>query len=129
MFASHGTRRTVKTDNGAQYNSRDFANFAEEEGFNRHRITPEHPRANGEVEILNKTEQISHLQNKNREVALQAMLVGYRSTPYLATGVTPYQGMTNREVRIKLYCINNTRDKTNAVNETEITERDRKYNK
>ena len=131
MFASHGTPRTVQSDNGAPFNSRDFANFAEEEGFNHHRITPEHPRANGEVEsfmrILNKTEQIAHLQNQNREISIQEMLVGYRSTPHPATGMTPYQGMMNREVRIKLDDINNTRDNHSTANEIEIAERDRKY--
>ena len=131
MFASHGTPRTVQSDNGAPFNSRDLTNFAEEEGFNHHRITPEHPRANGEVEsfmrILNKTEQIAHLQNQNREISIQEMLVGYRSTPHPATGMTPYQGMMNREVRIKLDYINNTRDNNSTANEIKISERDRKY--
>ena len=111
---------------GAPFNSRDFTNFTEEEGFNHHRITPEHPRANGEVEsfmrILNKTEQIAHLQNQIREISIQEMLVGYRSTPHPAAGMAPYQGMMNWEVRIKLDYINNS-----TANETEIAKRERKY--
>ena len=86
MFATHGTPRTVESDNGAPFNSGNFARFAEEEGFHHHRITPGHPRANGEAEsfmkILNKTEQIAHLQNLDRETAVQEMLTGFRSTPH-----------------------------------------------
>ena len=62
MFAHHGTPQRVDSNNGA---SEEFARFAEHEGFKHHRITPEHPRADGEaerfVQILNKTEQIAHL--------------------------------------------------------------------
>ena len=68
--------------------------FAEEEGFHHHKITPGHPRANGNAEsfmkILNKTEQIAHSQNLDRETAVQEMLTGFRSTPHPGTGVTPY---------------------------------------
>ena len=104
MFANHGTPRTIESDNGAPFNSGNFARLAEEEGFHHHRITPEHPRANVEAEsfmkILNKTEQISHLQNRDRETVVLEMLIGFRSTTHPGTAVTPYEGMMNRKVRI-----------------------------
>jgi len=69
-------------------------------------VTPLHPRANGEAEsfmkVLNKTEQINHLQGGDRETAIQDMLIGYRSTPHPATGITPYKALMNREIRVKL---------------------------
>jgi hypothetical protein len=43
------------------------AEFAENEGFKHHRVTPLHPRANGEAEKfmpLNKTDQIAHMKKK-----------------------------------------------------------------
>ena len=68
MFATHGTPRQLESDNGPPFNSKEFAKFAEQEGFHHHRVTPEHARANGEAEsfmkLMNRSEQISHLQGK-----------------------------------------------------------------
>ena len=97
MFGHHGIRQRIDSDNGPPFNSKEFSHFVEQEGFIHHRITPEHPRANGEAErfmqLLNKTEQITHLQGKSklgRQMAVQDMLMAYRDTPHPATGVTPY---------------------------------------
>ncbi len=58
---------------------KDFEEFAKQEGFTHHRITPLHPRANGEAEsfmkMLNKTEQIAHLQGKDTSTAVRSMAV------------------------------------------------------
>ena len=57
------------------------------------------------MRVINKTEQITALQNRDkseREIAIQETLTAYRSTPHPATGVTPYQAMQNREIRTKL---------------------------
>ena len=57
------------------------------------------------MQVLNKTEQIAHLQGKtglDRNMAVSDMLMAYRDTPHPATGVTPYQAMSNRPIRTKL---------------------------
>ena len=81
MFAHHGVPKRVQSDNGSPFNSKEFETFAKEEGFDHHRVTPEHPRANGQVErfmqLLNKTEQIAHLQGKtglDRNMAIRTKL-------------------------------------------------------
>ena len=111
MFAHHGVpkRARLLSDSGPPFNSKEFASFAKEEGFDYHRVTPEHPRANGQVErfmqVLNETEQIAHLQGKtglDRNVAVCDMLMAYRDTPHPSTGITPYQAMSNRSIRTKL---------------------------
>ena len=109
MFGHHGIPQRVDSDNGPPFNSEEFAQFAAHEGFIHHRITPEHPRANGEAErfmqTLNKTEQIAHLQGKHasqREIAVQEMLTAYRDTPHPATGVTPYEALHGRPIRTRL---------------------------
>ena len=109
IFATYGTPRRIESDNGPPFNSKEFNEFAEQEGFQHHRVTPLHPRANGEVErfmqTLNKTEQIANLQGKNRlerRNAVQDMLIAYRSTPHPATGVTPYDALKGTSVRTKL---------------------------
>jgi len=57
------------------------------------------------MQVLNKTEQIAHLQGKTglgRNMAVCVMLMAYRDTPHPATGITPYQAMSNRSIRTKL---------------------------
>ena len=65
IFATYGTPRKIESDNGTPFNSKGFNEFAKQEGFQHHRVTALHPRANGEVErfmqTLNKTEQIANL--------------------------------------------------------------------
>ena len=106
MLATHGTPRRLESDNGPPFNSKEFAEFAKREGFYHHHVTPEHARANGEAEsfmkLLNKTEQIAHLQERSSDMAIQEMLTGYRSSPHPATGAAPYEALMNRHVRTKL---------------------------
>ena len=68
-FAYLGVARRVTSDNGPPFNSEQFKDFAKEEGFVHHRVTPNHPRANGQVErfmqTLKRKEQIAHPQGKS----------------------------------------------------------------
>ena len=133
IFATHGIPERLESDNGPPFQSVEFAEFATEMGFHHHRITPEHPRANGEAEsfmkVLNKTEQIAHSDGKTSSSAIQNMLMGYRSTPHPATGHTPYEALMKRNVRTKLDS-KNFRKRENYHNmEQEITKRDREYKK
>ena len=109
VFATHGVPRRLESDRGPPFTSYQFAEFAATEGFEHHLVTPDHARANGEAEafmkVLNKFEQICQLQRKTRDernMALQELLISYRSTPHPATNVTPYKALMNRDVRIKI---------------------------
>ena len=136
IFAHHGIPKQVQSDNGPPFNSKEFAAFAEEEGFQHHRVTPLHPRANGQVErfmqILNKTEQIAHLQGKtglDRNMAIHDMLMAYRDTPHPATGVTPYQAMSKRPIRTKLsYATLKERSEQDTWWMREISSKRRRWN-
>ena len=102
IFATHGIPERLESDNGPPFQSAEFAEFAKEMGFHHHRITPEHPRANGEAEsfmkVLIKTEQIAHSDGRTSSFSVQYMLMGYRSTPHPATGYTPYEALMKRNV-------------------------------
>ena len=54
------------------------------------------------MKTLNKTEKIAHLEGRDREMAIQDMLTGYRSTPHPVTNTAPYEALMNRPVRTKL---------------------------
>ena len=80
VFAMHGIPERLESDNGPPFNCTDFSNFAKEMGLKHHRVTQEHPRANGEAErfmkVLNKTEQIAHSEGRSSNAAIQYMLMG-----------------------------------------------------
>ena len=121
--------RRLESDNGPPFNSKEFTEFAKKEGFCHHKVTPDHARANGEAEsfmkLLNKTEQIAHLQKQNRNITIQEMLTGYRSTPHPATNITPYEALMNRPVRTKLD--HQSREHTQSIRDNIIDENDRQY--
>ena len=129
IFSTHGIPRRVESDSGPPFNSEQFGEFAKEMGFVHHRVTPEHPRANGEAEsfmkLLNKTEQIAHRQGRRSQDAIQEMLMGYRSTPHPATGISPYNALMRRKVRTKL---DQTATKIDVIEmEQNITKADNLY--
>ena len=54
IFATNGVPPTVQTDNGPPFNSKEFQILATEMGFNHKKVTPKHPKAQGQVEGFNK---------------------------------------------------------------------------
>ena len=127
VFATYGTPEQLESDNGPPFNSKEFSEFAAEEGFRYHRITPLHPRANGEAEnfmkLLNKTEHRARLENKPANTAIQELLTGYRSTPQTATGITPYDARMDRKVRTKL----DYSQRESTIEKQKLNERDKEY--
>ena len=75
--------------------------------------------------MLNKTEQITHLQGQNRNITIQEVLTGYRSTPNPATNTTPYKALMNRPVRTKLD--HQPRELTQNAKDSAIDGSDRQY--
>ena len=55
LFARHGIPKGLRTDNGPQFVSAEFAAFLEEMGIEHHRTILLWPRANGEVERQNRS--------------------------------------------------------------------------
>ena len=98
-------------------------------GFKHHRVTPEHHRANGNAEsfmkVLNKTEQIAHIEEKASNFAIQYMLMGYRST----TGYSSYEALMKRNVRTKLDYESTSISRNYHRMEREITNQDKVYKK
>ena len=129
IFSTHGVPRRLESDSGPPFKSEQFKDFAKEMGFEHHRITPHHPRANGEAEsfmkMLNKTEQIAHSQRRESQDAIYDILMGYRSTPHPATGVSPYNALMRREIRTKLD--HKPRNIQILEMEIQITTNDREY--
>ena len=50
IFARHGIPQEIVSDNGPQYSSREFAQFAKQYGFVHNTSSPKYPQSNGETE-------------------------------------------------------------------------------
>ena len=100
-------------------------------GIEHHRVTPEHPRANGEAEsfmkVLNKTEQKAHNDVTSSSSAIQYMLMGYRYRPHPGTVFSPFEALINRNVRTKLNYETPTISQDYNCMKKEITFRDKQY--
>ena len=96
MFAHHSIPKQIFTHNGPPFNSKEFPDFAQEEGlYTTNSLLDTLEPMDMWEGLCNKTEQISHLQRKTRNMAVYDMLMAYRDTPHPATGVAPYQVMPN----------------------------------
>ena len=77
IFARHGIPTTVLSDNGPQYSSYLFSQFAREYGFQHITSSPHFPQSNGEAERAVKT--VKNLLKKSKDLYLA--LLAYRATP------------------------------------------------
>ena len=106
IFSTHGIPRVLQTDNGPPFNGERFQAFAAEMGFHHKRVTPTHPKSQGQVEnfnkLINKTTKIACEEGIEIESAIYDMLQAYRQTPHPATKSTPYEILMHRQVRTRL---------------------------
>ena len=94
IFARHGIPQTVVSDNGPQYLSSEFAQFAKEYRFNNITSSPHFPQANGESERAIQT--VKGLLKRSNDPYLA--LLAYRSTP-LKLGYSPAELLMGRVLR------------------------------
>ncbi len=90
-----GRPNTLKTDNGAPFQSYKFSQFMKEYGINHRKITPLWPRANGIclrfMRVINRILRNCEANGKNWKAELDNFLRYYRATPHTSTGVAPEQ--------------------------------------
>lgn len=126
IFARYGIPTQLVTDNAQTFCSSRFASFMAECGIKHRRITPLYPRANGEVErinrSINKVVKTAIAEGRNWRFALDDWLLAYRNTPHSITEKAPALMMFGRNLNDKLPAINPTVPK--ATNHAAVRERD-----
>ena len=84
LFSEHGIPETLRSDNGPQFASHVFAEFAKEFNFDHNTGSPRNPRSNGQVEAAVKVVKglLTRAKYSGQDPSLA--LLAYRSTPIAA---------------------------------------------
>lgn len=129
LFATFGTPRVVRTDNGPPFNGDEFAKFAQILGFKHRKVTPFWPRANGEVERFVKTvkkyAKAAKTEGKNWRKELQAFLRSYRTAPHATTGVAPSVLLMKRTVRSKIPQTNSVDPVSGIIRQRDLLQKEK----
>lgn len=97
IFSRHGIPDKLVSDNGPQYNSETFRNFAHNYGFQHVTSSPKYPQGNGEAERAVQTVKRLLAEAKDPYIAL----LTYRSTP-LQHGKSPAELLMGRKLQSTL---------------------------
>ena len=100
MFARWGLCDKITTDNGPQFSSDEFRQFANDYTFQHVTSSSGFPQSNGEAE---RAVQIAKKILVQDDPSLGLMT--YRATPDAATGRSPAMMMTRREMETLLPCL------------------------
>ena len=102
IFARHGIPENLLSDNGPQYSSRKFKDFADGWGFNHKTSSPRYPRSNGLAERTVQT--VKNLLKKAKDNGKDPYLVllAYRDTPRGDGLQSPAQLLFGRKLRTQL---------------------------
>ena len=98
MFARFGIPEIVVSDNGPQYSSQEFADFAKAYNFCHTTSSPHYPQSNGQAERTVKT--VKKLLRDSTDPCLS--LLSYRATPLPWCGVSPAELLMGRQIRSDL---------------------------
>jgi hypothetical protein len=105
-FSQLGIPDSVTHDNGPPYNSREWREYAREEGFSLKPCTPEHPASNGIAErfmaVIVKVVHAAIAEGKDPKVEMWKRLRNYRNTPHPSTGKSPAELMMARQLKTRV---------------------------
>ena len=95
IFSRHGIPEIVRSDNGPQFASKEFKQFAKEYGLQQVTSSPHYPQSNGAVE--RKVQTVKGMLKKSKHPH-QAILA-YRATPMPWCGLSPSELCMGRRLR------------------------------
>ena len=121
ILATHGTPNVIVSDNGPQFASQEFKNFAKDWGFTHVTSSPRYHQSNGEAERAVQTAKNILKKNANPNLGLLA----YRTAP-LQNGKTPSQILMSRLLRSTLPVVRENL-KPSLVDQKEFSEKEESY--
>ena len=98
VFSRHGIPETVVSDNGPQYSSQEFTDFARQYDFCHLTSSPLYPQSNGQAE-----RGVQTVKGLLKEVDDPYMaLLNYRTTPFPWCNLSPAELSIGRQLRFNL---------------------------
>ena len=101
-FARHGIPNEVMSDNGPQFRSHEYAEFAKQYNFRPIYSTPYYPRSNGQTERYVQTIKNMIKKCSLDNIDIQIGLLNYRNTPLEHLNISPAQLLMGRRLRSKI---------------------------
>ena len=111
------------SDNGPQYSSEQFAEFANQYGFSHITSSPKYPQYNGAAERAVRTINDIMKWNKIQNGDKYMVMLAYRSTP-LENGLSPAELLMGRQLRTTVPVIPQQL-KPNLVNHSRLLQREK----
>ena len=109
VFSTHGIPTQIVSDNGPQFTSSDFAEFAKQNGIKHTRTSPHHPASNGEAERFVRTFKEAMKAGRHDSLTLShrlsSFLLSYRTTPHSTTGVPPCELIMGWHLRARFMSV------------------------
>ena len=106
IFVIEGLPQVMVTDNGPQFASLLFQKFCKENGIQHLRTAPFEPQSNGSAERFVRTFKTAMnkalASGSTKEVALQRLLISYRTTPTGISSKSPAEKLHGRQPRTLL---------------------------
>ena len=96
QFARHGIPDTLYSDNGSQFASREFSEFASAWQFDHQTSSPHFPQSNGKVENAVKSAKRLLTKAKASGQDLYLAILDWRNTPSATIGTSPVQRLFGR---------------------------------
>ena len=92
VYTTYGRPERHRTDNGPPFNSKEFADYSAAKGIEHVACYPHHPQGNPcetFMKPLGKALKAAYYNRDNAQMALDELLMAYRSTPHPSTKVAP----------------------------------------
>ena len=102
LFSEHGIPEILRSDNGPQFASHVFVEFAKEWNFDHNTSSPRNPRSNGQAEAAVKVVKGLLTRAKYSGQDPYLALLAYRSTPIDAHLQSPAEMLYQRTIRTTL---------------------------
>lgn len=128
IFSEHGVPTIVRSDNGPQYFSQEYREFAKEYGFEYITSSPIYPRSNGFIESQVKSVKAVLAKAKKTHTDPNLALLCLRATPIDGKLPSPAELLLGRKIQDNLpRMIARTNDSDDVINRLEYRQEVQKH--